>query len=240
MLRNQPSRDLRRQIARIYRSAQGFEPKRVYEGQTMDLQALAKELEGFNLLTGIFGFSVRPQSGKASREGVLPAAASFMPPVRDYFDPLRKSFGFHTDITSRFRNAFHCGDDVAWEQDDGTVVAVADGIVRKVSHIYNWGFIVIVEHRLPGSEGYACSLYGHLAPSITVTPGELVRKGQRLGAVGRSHTWENGGYVAHLHFGIHRGPYLESGWITGYLSPEQWSQGARGWQDPQVFIRAHH
>jgi hypothetical protein len=65
---------------------------------------------------------------------------------------------------------------------------------------------------------------------------------------------------AHLHFGIHRGPYLQDGasvdagvagreetsvptwmrpdasWITGYVGRRRWADGAHGWVDPQQFI----
>ncbi|MBF0189425.1 MAG: hypothetical protein HQL50_15990, partial [Magnetococcales bacterium] len=33
--------------------------------------------------------------------------------------------------------------------------------------------------------------------------------GTKIGALGRSYTWENGGYGAHLHLGLHDGPYLQ-------------------------------
>jgi murein DD-endopeptidase MepM/ murein hydrolase activator NlpD len=184
-----------------------------------------------------------------------------MAPVRDYFTPRPQSYGGRTGSAGPFRESVHCGDDVAWYRDDGTVVSVADGIVRVVSHAYSWGFIVVVEHRLPKKEGAYCSLYGHLAPSVTVAAGQVVRKGQRIGAVGRSHTWENGGYPAHLHFGIHRGPYaqrnpmddmgafgtgdgatvqrkLDASWITGYVPPARWDAGWHGWVDPKPFIKA--
>jgi murein DD-endopeptidase MepM/ murein hydrolase activator NlpD len=133
-----------------------------------------------------------------------------MAPVRDYFDPKRKSYGLHTEKKARaFGNSVHVGDDVAWLLDNRTVVAIGDGAVRRVSHVQSWGYLVIVEHRLP-ADRFACSLYAHLAPSICVKPGDIVKKGQKIGSVGRSHTWENGGYWSHLHFGIHSGPYLDS------------------------------
>jgi murein DD-endopeptidase MepM/ murein hydrolase activator NlpD len=55
---------------------------------------------------------------------------------------------------------------------------------------------------------FACSLYAHLSPFVHVKPGDRARKGQKIGSIGRSHTWENGGYRAHLHFGIHAGRYV--------------------------------
>lgn len=44
-----------------------------------------------------------------------------------------------------------------------------------------------------------------------------------------------GGYVSHLHFGIHRTGF-SGNWITGYLSPQQFEDD-HSWIDPQPFIR---
>jgi len=261
-LRANPTRDVLRQVAELYRTAWDAEPKLRYSGMRVDGEALEQHRDQFNMTAAVFGFLKRPPGGNASRDEDVPVASTFVAPIRDYFDPGRKSFGGYTGKSGPFRGSFHAGEDVGWNRDDGTVVAIADGIVRRVDYIYSWGFIVIVEHRLPRQEGAYCSLYAHLAPSISVGQGQVVRKGQRIAALGRTATWENGGYPAHLHFGIHRGPYLQSKssgapiwsedpdrpsempvrpdslWITGYVSPERWAEGKQGWVNPQEFIRA--
>lgn len=261
LLRARPTPEVLRQAAAVYRLGWSIEPKLIYSGPDVDEEALAGHRACFDLARAIFGFSRKPLNAASRSSEDPPVATSFMAPVRDYFNSGRRSFGGHTGTRGPFASSVHAGDDVAWNRDDGTVVSTADGIVRLVSHTYSWGFIVVVEHRLPKREGYYCSLYAHLSPSIRVAAGQVVRKGQRIGSVGRSYTWENGGYPAHLHFGIHRGRYLQSrpwdragslevgdgqsppmpvkqdaSWICGYVAPARWDEGRHGWVDPQQFI----
>jgi hypothetical protein len=42
-----------------------------------------------------------------------------------------------------------------------------------------------------------------------VKAGERVTRGQRIGSIGAHRSEENGKYPAHLHFGLHKGPYLQ-------------------------------
>ena len=167
-----------------------------------------------------------------------PAVTKFVPPIRDYFDPRRKSYGFFIPPSSgMFENSVHVGDDCAWTKEYRTVVAIAPGVVRLVAHIFTWGHIVIVEHK--SSDGSAfCSLYAHLSPLIHVRPGDSVEAGQKIACIGRSNSVDNGGYGAHLHFGIHKGPYAaERRWMCGYVDPAVFSSGQHGWTDPQKFLQ---
>lgn len=167
-----------------------------------------------------------------------PPVARFVPPIRDYFDPKRKSYGRYMDLTNPlFADSVHIGDDCGWQRELRTVVSIAPGVVRMVDYIPSWGHIVIVEHTMDGRP--LCSLYGHLSPMIHVRAGDVVEAGQKIGAIGRGFTVDNGGYFAHLHFGIHRGPYSsEIRWICGYISPQAFSSGAHSWVDPQEFLKA--
>ncbi|MHC4915200.1 MAG: peptidoglycan DD-metalloendopeptidase family protein [Planctomycetota bacterium] len=141
-------------------------------------------------------------------EAATAAAKELVPPVRDFFDPVRDSYGKRIGAKNpAFANSAHVGDDVAWHCDGQAVVAVGDGIVRRAGCTGTWGYQVIVEHVAPDGSKF-CSLYAHLGPFVQVKPGDTVGRGQKIGAVGRSRTWENGGYWAHLHFGVHRGPFL--------------------------------
>lgn len=169
-----------------------------------------------------------------------PRATRFMAPVRGYVDPKRTSFGWHMDKAQEvFANSVHVGDDVGWEQDHLTVVCIAAGLVKHVAFTPTWGHLVVVEHQLADG-ARVCSLYGHLSPMLLVKPGDRVLDGQKLGSVGRSFTVENGGYLAHLHFGIHRGPFVqEQRWICGYVAPDAFSTGRHGWLDPQRFLKEH-
>jgi murein DD-endopeptidase MepM/ murein hydrolase activator NlpD len=210
LLRANPSTATRRTALCTYRLREKFEPLLRY-GANQFKEGAVRERNARLLLAGeLFGFRGDARMKDAFRPGKMPVAASFMAPVRDYFDPQRKSYGLHTEKKARaFGNSVHVGDDVSWVLDNRTVVAIGDGAVRRVNHVQSWGYLVIVEHRLPAG-GFACSLYAHLGPAVCVKPGEVVRKGQKIGSLGRSHTWENGGYWSHLHFGIHDGPYLSS------------------------------
>lgn len=123
----------------------------------------------------------------------------------------------------------HVGHDTAWYQAGAPVRAVLDGIVRTASPaLPSWGGLVVVEHQ--GPDGAVCSLYGHLGLLLAVRPGCRVSAGQLLGTLGRTMSPENGGYVAHLHFGLHRGDFGDGLWVRGYLRDE--SPAAAGWLDP--------
>ncbi len=67
----------------------------------------------------------------------------------------------------------------------------------------------------------------------------MVKKGQKIGSLGRSNTYENGGHISHLHFAIHLGSFEDGKWLTGYLSPEQYKAGNHGWVDPQKFLKTN-
>jgi murein DD-endopeptidase MepM/ murein hydrolase activator NlpD len=257
LLRTSPTTETFHQVGDAYRFRWETEPKLAFRGMSVDKAALDEHQACFNLTATIFRFFGRPPAG-GGKPAVVPLATSFTAPVRDYFDPAGRNFGIQTGSGGPFARSVHVGEDLGTDVDDTTVVSIGDGIVRHVSHTYSWGFIVVVEHRLAGGGSY-CSLYAHLGPSITVAPGQLVRKGQRIGALGRSSTWENGGYASHLHFGLHRGPYLQTRpavdegvmagdderrttptpdakWVTGYVSPRRWAAGNHGWIDPHAFI----
>jgi murein DD-endopeptidase MepM/ murein hydrolase activator NlpD len=54
-----------------------------------------------------------------------------------------------------------------------------------------------------------CSIHVHLAADRRVQVGERVTRGQLIGRIGADRSEENGRYPVHLHFGIHRGPYIQ-------------------------------
>ena len=115
------------------------------------------------------------------------------------------------------------------------VIAIADGVVRYVEHTVSWGGIVIIEHMNDKGEKF-CSLYGHLDPLICVKPGQAVKAGRKIASLGRSYKWENGGYAAHLHFGIHLSEFSND-WICGYISKNRFKMRNHKWTDPQKFIK---
>jgi murein DD-endopeptidase MepM/ murein hydrolase activator NlpD len=166
-------------------------------------------------------------------------ARRFIPPLRGYFDPRRRSFARRIGSGSGpFSGSVHVGDDCGAHQEQTPVVAIADGTVRYLSISgLSWGSIVVLEHVLPDKTRF-CSLYAHLGPVPCVALGQKVRAGQKLGSLARAFTFDNGGYFTHLHFGIHQGPYAEGQWITGYVDPKRFAKDQAGWVDPQQFLRA--
>jgi murein DD-endopeptidase MepM/ murein hydrolase activator NlpD len=78
------------------------------------------------------------------------------------------------------------------------VRAIADGKVvhtNLVPGYSNYGKYVVIEHQWSGSSYY--SLYGHLS-SITVQPGDVAKRGQRIAVMGYTGTGLNQ-ERAHLH-----------------------------------------
>lgn len=131
------------------------------------------------------------------------------------------NFGAYIDprhTRSAFANSWHLAEDV-WVKGGTLVRAVADGTVaysdfsptwtddRGRVH-WNFGNVIVLEHQVTG-ERSVCSVYVHLAAERRVQVGDHVERGQVLGAVGADRSEENGRYPAHLHFGLHEGPYLQ-------------------------------
>jgi len=245
LLKKHPTVQARDAALKLLASAEPFEPVcRLKSGTNRLIGSttnrniaradLLRLVTGYPALSHGFGYS-RPARGPAATQ---PAAMKLMGPVRDYFDPKRKSFGLLVASgKSPFGGTHHVGDDVQWHRPNVAVVAIGDGRVRAASAgVPTWGGIVIIEHT-GDKDGPFCSLYGHLDPLICVTPGQKVKRGQKVGSLGRAYTWSNGGYGAHLHFGIRKGPF-RTGAFSGYLPPSIFKSGASGWIDPQPFIRA--
>lgn len=149
----------------------------------------------------------------------------FVHPCLGYAKALgaKGNFGLHVQSKgSPFDGSWHLAEDV-WLPAGTEVRAIADGIVRysdfsptwtdeKKQVHWNFGNVIVIEHELaPPVEELAaiCSLYVHLAADRRVKAGERVTRGQVIGRIGADHSEENGHYPAHLHFGLHRGPYLQ-------------------------------
>jgi murein DD-endopeptidase MepM/ murein hydrolase activator NlpD len=226
----------------LLRTAEPFEPHVAYPGDELTGEFVAARELRLAVQARLFGFPVvlTSRAGTpmppAQGPGVLagagdeydyrgpfraPTAGEVMAPVRDYAEATRESYGREMeDDLEGFGGMVHVADDVSWNRDHRTVVAMADGVVRRVACEPSWGCLAVIEHRRPPDsdvvrmgnpafDGWFCSLYGHLGPFVCVAPGQVVKKGQKIGVIGRSFTWENGGYAAHLHFAVHKGPYWQ-------------------------------
>ncbi len=84
-----------------------------------------------------------------------------------------------------------------------------------------WGNMVILAHRLPGTQRIVQTLYAHLEKRL-VQAGELVGRGTQLGTVGTA----DGHYLAHLHYEAIESRCTEAG-MRGY-----WPNGTMNRLDP--------
>jgi murein DD-endopeptidase MepM/ murein hydrolase activator NlpD len=163
-------------------------------------------------------------------------AAHILPglPVTDAFvTPLRPPDGDGAFITLPFLEAGHLGEDWATAKGDAAlgepVYSVADGWVSVAQDFEGaWGKVIFVCYRLPEGRWPTVIevMYAQLA-SIEVKPGDLVKKGQRIGTVGNA----GGTYPAHLHWEIRQTVGLGLG--AGF-DPKR-----DGWLEPSAFLAAH-
>jgi murein DD-endopeptidase MepM/ murein hydrolase activator NlpD len=252
ILRDQPSQARRQAGLRLLSESADFAPWLAYA--QMDVKSrremLTRQHARLVLLNAVAGYDPARASHLANRTwrqvrstgsgepDMVPEVDRAVPPIRDYFDPRRESFGRRIgDTGGAFANSVHVGDDCGGGQDHTTVAAIADGVVRHLGiGSISWGTIVVIEHRLEDGERF-CSLYAHLGPVPCVSLGQLVEAGDKLGSLGRAFTFDNGGYMTHLHFGIHAGPFGDGRWITGYVNPKRFRGDHAGWRDPQAFVK---
>jgi murein DD-endopeptidase MepM/ murein hydrolase activator NlpD len=157
--------------------------------------------------------------------------ASFAFPFQQYEGKLKRApkRGF---FGSSRNSIFHVGVDAGWALEGVPVHAIADGIVKQVSHNLSWGSMVVVETISPASDT-VCAIYGHLSRFINVNVGDLVKTGDKIGQIGNSVSYENGGYWAHLHLGIEKNSFNDAG-ISGY------DRDTLNYENPIAFIKAHY
>jgi len=130
---------------------------------------------------------------------------------------------------------FHTGVDVGACRDGSGLYALADGIVRLVDSGGTAGTRFVVEFRRDGDGGSLVNaVYMHASARVFVAAGERVARGQLLGTMGDSFSFENGGHFAHLHLGLYPGRY-RSGHNHGYQPAEM---GLDDWLDPAAVLPA--
>jgi len=164
-------------------------------------------------------------------------AADILPflPVADEFDtPLRPPDGAGATITLPYLYMNqHLGEDWATAKGDAAagepVYSVADGWVSVAQDFQNaWGKVVFICYRLPKNRypAFVEVMYAEL-DSITVKPGDVVKRGQKIGTVGTA----GGTYPAHLHWEVRQ--------TVGMGLGPGFKEGASGWLAPSDFIMAH-
>lgn len=158
-------------------------------------------------------------------------------PLATRFDaPMGSEHGALTYNAQPFRINRHLGDDLngigGLNSDLGDAVHAA-GFGRVVYAGVpgpGWGKMIILAHRVhgPGNTRVIQTVYAHL-DQILVKPDAVVRRGQKIGTVGTG----DGQYLAHLHFEVREGPYINPS--VGYadiplnrLSPETYLIEQRG------------
>lgn len=154
-----------------------------------------------------------------------PAPPRLALPCDAYLRGLRGKGNFGVHVTrkdSPFYDSWHLAEDV-WLPPGTEVRSIADGVVRYSAFSPTWtdergathwnlGNVIVIEHELDppiGELSAICSFYVHLASDRRVEVGDRVTRGQPIGRIGADRSEENGRYPAHLHFGVHRGPYLQ-------------------------------
>lgn len=164
------------------------------------------------------------------------AATDFRYPLNPGGWFLGQDFG----VWNSFSGGYHLAEDLlpSDRKRELPVYAPANGQVRHSGFQSGYGYVVVIEHRLPDNT-YVCSVLGHLKAANLVPRGTDVAKGQLIGYLS-AHPVENGGYsFTHLHFGIRSGPYstardADGGWrYRGYAA----STAIRAlWQNPTNFV----
>lgn len=121
----------------------------------------------------------------------------------------------HGELLSSGR--FHAGIDAGFELPPGSpVYAIASGVVKEAQTRSLFGEVILIEHELTNGRKVV-SLYGHLWPGrAQVKVGDTVKAGQQIGELGTKKN--NGGWVPHIHFGIHREAYTGEWVYWGHLS----------------------
>ncbi len=161
-------------------------------------------------------------------------------PLAVRFDqPLGSEHGALTYNANPFRMSRHLGDDLNGiggqnsDLGDSVYAAGAGRVVFAKEAGPGWGKMVILAHRVPvapDSQEWKVwqTVYAHLE-RIEVRLGERVVRGQPIGSVGTA----DGLYLAHLHFEVREGPFINPG--VGYadvpmnrVSPERFLFQHRG------------
>lgn len=195
------------------------------------------------LMLGMVAMIVRELASTAVRRKPLdPAFVRLTPretatlPLATRFDmPMGSEHGAFTYNARPFRIARHLGDDLNGiggensDLGDAVYAAGAGRVIYAGVPSADWGNMILIAHRLPEGDELGPvvqTVYAHLE-SMRVRTGQIVQRGEQIGSVGTA----GGKYLAHLHFEVRVGPYVNPG--QGYADT------ALNRVSPEVFIRAH-
>lgn len=168
-----------------------------------------------------------------------PVEISQLPLAIRFDDPLGSEHAALTYNAQPFRVTRHLGDDLNGiggqnsDLGDPVYAAGAGRVVYAGVPGPGWGNMLILAHRVPDQEDSARdrviqTVYAHLE-NILAQPNQMIRRGQQVGTVGTA----GGLYLAHLHFEVRQGPYINPS--VGYadaplnrISPEKFLAEHRG------------
>ena len=174
-----------------------------------------------------------------------PAEIATLPEAVRFDHPMGSPNAALTYNAQPFRVTRHLGDDINGiggensDLGDPVFAAGAGRVVCLGEPGKGWGNMVILAHRVPVGgqpEGFRViqTIYAHLR-DVSVRAGQTVQRGEQIGTVGTA----GGLYLAHLHYEVREGPYVNPG--QGYadtpmnrLSPERFLAEHRGAPDSQL------
>ncbi len=119
------------------------------------------------------------------------------------------------------------------ENQEIEVRAICDGkIVLERYAVQGYGGVKVQQCNLNNEE--VIVIYGHLkteAKTLDMKLGDMViKKGERIGVLGKGYSEETDGERKHLHLGIHKGPEIN---IKGYVQDKA---ELKDWIDVQSFL----
>lgn len=130
-------------------------------------------------------------------------------PDQNPIDPPERFTGYHTAL------------DIETFEDeidkDVEVKSICDGSVLEAKTADGYGGVLIHTCQINGED--VTILYGHLNPtSFTKKIGDAVKRGDKLGVLGKEMSAESGNTRKHLHLGIHKGPEIV---LLGYVQSQE-------------------
>jgi hypothetical protein len=199
-------------------------------------------LLGFIALLAVAGFWLQrpltPPFDPAFKR-MSPVEVARLPLAARFDAPIGSEHGALTYNAQPFRINRHLGDDLngigGLNSDLGDRV-YASGFGRVVYAGVpgpGWGKMIILAHRVREADKTRViqTVYAHL-DQLLVKQDQVVQRGEKIGSVGTA----DGQYLAHLHFEVREGPYVNPG--VGYadapmnrLSPERFLAEHRGASD---------
>jgi hypothetical protein len=199
-------------------------------------------LLGFIALLAVAGFWLqRPLTTPfdPAFKRMSPVEVARLPLAARFDAPIGSEHGALTYNAQPFRINRHLGDDLngigGLNSDLGDRV-YASGFGRVVYAGVpgpGWGKMIILAHRVREADKTRViqTVYAHL-DQLLVKQDQVVQRGEKIGSVGTA----DGQYLAHLHFEVREGPYVNPG--VGYadapmnrLSPERFLAEHRGASD---------